>query len=178
MITKEELTNKILNNEDFSKIDYSHITDMSFMFASKSDIPCLKKLDVSNVINMEGMFFLSDINQDLSTWDISNVLNLNDLFMLSQQQKKLHNWNIHKDCVLKNFSNHTSTTIDILGTNSICNILRNRGYKNDFIIKTILQNPKQDFFYASIEEELQKKNIHYNPTSRRSLLQMTIDKLN
>jgi hypothetical protein len=32
LITKEQLRDKILNNEDISDIDYSHITDMSQMF--------------------------------------------------------------------------------------------------------------------------------------------------
>jgi hypothetical protein len=32
LITKEQLRDKILNNEDITGIDYSHITDMSYMF--------------------------------------------------------------------------------------------------------------------------------------------------
>jgi hypothetical protein len=36
MITKEQLKDKIINNEDISGIDYSHITDMSQMFRLKT----------------------------------------------------------------------------------------------------------------------------------------------
>jgi hypothetical protein len=32
MITKEQLKDKIINNEDIPGIDYSHITDLSQMF--------------------------------------------------------------------------------------------------------------------------------------------------
>ena len=32
-VTKEQLRDMILNGEDISKVDYSHIIDMSWMFS-------------------------------------------------------------------------------------------------------------------------------------------------
>lgn len=51
-ITKEEFAQMILNGEDISDIDYSHITDMSFMFESAEityELLEKAKLNTSNV---------------------------------------------------------------------------------------------------------------------------------
>jgi hypothetical protein len=46
MITKEQLRDKILNNEDIRGIDYSHITDMSTMFYNCKSLKKIPELDI------------------------------------------------------------------------------------------------------------------------------------
>lgn len=57
MITKEYLKNLLMNGYDISGIDYSHITDMSYMFVNNDFISYIPDFDVSCVENMEGMFY-------------------------------------------------------------------------------------------------------------------------
>ena len=56
MITVEELAKKILNNEDISNIDYSHLTDMSYMFKNQKTLIKMPFIDTKHVISMRGMF--------------------------------------------------------------------------------------------------------------------------
>jgi surface protein len=73
MITKQDLTLKILNNEDISAIDYSHITDMSHMFFNCTSLRKVRHLDTSKVTNMDCMFngcsSLEDISENFPLYD-------------------------------------------------------------------------------------------------------------
>jgi surface protein len=79
-ITKSKLRNKILNNEDISDIDYSHITDMSWMFSGCIKLISLPKLNTKNVINMFCMFFDCYNLKSVPKIDTSNVTNMSYMF--------------------------------------------------------------------------------------------------
>ena len=53
---KYELRDMILNGEDISNIDYSEITDMSWMFEGCTNLKKIPHLDTSKVIDMSWMF--------------------------------------------------------------------------------------------------------------------------
>jgi surface protein len=53
----EQLRDKILNNEDISGIDYSHISDMSGMFNGCSELVEVPLFDTSKVTDMSYMFY-------------------------------------------------------------------------------------------------------------------------
>ena len=56
LITTKELRDKILNNEDISDIDYSHITDMSHMFYGCSVLKEVPEFNTSIVKTNYGIF--------------------------------------------------------------------------------------------------------------------------
>ena len=53
---KFELRDMILNGEDISKVDYSEIIDMSYMFDGCTNLKEIPHLDTSNVTNISCMF--------------------------------------------------------------------------------------------------------------------------
>ena len=55
-VTMEQLRDMILRGEDISNVDYSHITDMSWMFLGCTNLKEIPHLDTSKVTNMRYMF--------------------------------------------------------------------------------------------------------------------------
>lgn len=45
------------NGRIFPKIDTSHVTNMSYMFANSMELIVIKELDTTSVTNMEGIFY-------------------------------------------------------------------------------------------------------------------------
>ena len=56
-VTKEQLRDMILRGEDISNVDYSHITDMSWMFYGCKNLKEIPHLDTSKVMDMSEMFY-------------------------------------------------------------------------------------------------------------------------
>ena len=79
-ITKEELRDLILNGKDISNIDYSHITDMSFMFYDCSELTSIPLLNTSNVTNMSYMFYNCNELTTIPLLDTSKVTNMSYMF--------------------------------------------------------------------------------------------------
>lgn len=98
MITREELRDMILEKEDISKIDYSHLRDLSFLFQNCEELIELPHMDVSNVENMEGMFqYCINFNGNINDWDVSNVENMNSMFCgCTDFDQPLDRWNTSK----------------------------------------------------------------------------------
>ena len=93
---------KLVSFSNFSQVDMSNVTDMSYMFRQCSK---LKSLDVSGwdtskVTDMSGMFFscLNVDSLDVSKWNTANVTDLSDLFGNCSGLTKLDvsNWNTSK----------------------------------------------------------------------------------
>jgi surface protein len=80
MITKYELRDKILKNEDISGIDYSHITNMYNMFNGCSRLKTIPNLDTSNVTEMSQMFYSCSSLKTIPKLDTSNVTNMSYMF--------------------------------------------------------------------------------------------------
>jgi len=121
-ITRLELQNKIINEEDVTDIntscitdmselfshadkfnqdishwDVSHVTNMSLMFRdAKIFNQDISKWDVSHVTNMSFMFSGATIfNQDISKWDISHVIDMNDMFAHTNKfNQDISNWEV------------------------------------------------------------------------------------
>ncbi len=95
-LDKRKLRQMILKGDDISLIDYSHITDMSYMFQGLINLTSIPHLNVSNVSNMEGMFpdcFNFDCN--INHWDVSNVINMKKMFhKCTKFNSPLNNWNV------------------------------------------------------------------------------------
>ena len=53
-VTKEELRDIILNNEDITKVDYNHLIDMACIFGCSS-LTSVHLSDTSNVIDMDNL---------------------------------------------------------------------------------------------------------------------------
>ena len=90
---------KLNENADFSDLDVSEITDMSYLFdrLSPKNIN-ISNWDVSNVKNMKCMFnHCFKFNADLSKWDVSNVENMWNMFSTCEQfNSDLSKWNVSK----------------------------------------------------------------------------------
>ncbi len=117
-ITKEQLATIIIGNGDYTTIDYSHLTDMSHMFAfHKTFNRDISNLDVSNVTNMKGMFFgCHKFNQPLDSWDVSNVQNIDNIFKeCFSFNQKLYNWKLHPNVQHKNSIDTAYSYIDVFG---------------------------------------------------------------
>ena len=79
-ITKQELRDKILKNEDITGIDYSHITDMSHMFSECTSLKEVPLLDTSKVTNMSYMFTGCSSLVEVPLFDTSEVTDMYDMF--------------------------------------------------------------------------------------------------
>jgi surface protein len=80
LITREELRDKILNNEDISGIDYSNITDMSYMFNNCISLVGIPLLDTSKVTDMSDMFFGCSELKEVPKFDTSKVIIMVGMF--------------------------------------------------------------------------------------------------
>ena len=80
MITKEQLRYKILNNEDISGIDYSHITDMSKMFYYCKSLKEVPLFDTSKVTNMGSIFKYCSELAEVPQFDISSATSMIYMF--------------------------------------------------------------------------------------------------
>jgi len=98
--TKEELKNKIKNNEDVTNVNTSCITNMDYLFNWNTTFnQDISSWDVSHVTSMNHMFTNAEaFNQDLSSWDVSNVENMNNMFSYtpSFSNHDLSGWNVEK----------------------------------------------------------------------------------
>ena len=111
--TRKEL-DELLDRHDveYSEIDVSEITDMSYLFIQPKEsifLPYNKSYhvldkdtagliywDVSNVKNMEYMFCgATSFNQPIGNWDVSNVENMSSMFEdATSFNQPIGNWNI------------------------------------------------------------------------------------
>jgi surface protein len=99
LITKEELIQKIKNNEDVTNIDTSGITDMSQLFFRNSSFnQDISRWDVSNVTDMSYMFcYATTFNQDISNWDVKNVTTMSEMFYHAHAfNKNISKWDVSK----------------------------------------------------------------------------------
>jgi len=103
-MTREELLEKLSNNETISNVDTSEIKDMSDLFnimQSKHFVDDnfnqpLSDWDVSNVTEMTRMFCCTiNFNQPLNNWDVSSVTSMQMMFdqALSFNQP-LNEWDV------------------------------------------------------------------------------------
>ena len=107
----DELTN--MEKGDFTNLDTSNVTDMSYMFynAGKNVLSFklnLSNLNTSKVTDMSHMFYNAGASAstwnvgDLSSWDTSNVTNMMQMFNSIGQNSKtwtlgnISNWNTSK----------------------------------------------------------------------------------
>ncbi len=80
-VTRDELINMINNNEDYSQVDVSLITNMRSLFRYKGVNHDITRWDVSSVTDMDGMFSGAEFfNQSIGDWDVSNVTNMRFMF--------------------------------------------------------------------------------------------------
>jgi surface protein len=81
LITKQELRDKILNNEDISGVDYSHIRSMAYMFLDCDSLKTIPKLDTSNVTDMFNMFKGCSSLTTIPEMNTSKVTSMTGMFM-------------------------------------------------------------------------------------------------
>jgi len=83
-INKHELRELILDGisteELNSKYDYSHITNMSYMFEDCVSLKSVPLFDTSNVIDMQCMFINCASLKTVPLFDTSNVTNMYSMF--------------------------------------------------------------------------------------------------
>ena len=95
-VTREELDKMIANDEDYSKVDVSQITDMSGLFSNKKVKFDIAGWDVSHVVDMHGMFVHSiQFNQPIGEWNVSNVTNMSSMFNVAYSfNQPLEQWDV------------------------------------------------------------------------------------
>jgi len=102
----------LLEYGDFTNLNTSDVTDMSYMFSGTGfvtsfNIKGISEFDVSKVTDMRSMFESAGINAkvwnigDLSSWDTSNVANMNSMFYRAGRDAanwivNLSNWDVSK----------------------------------------------------------------------------------
>ena len=79
-VTKEQLRDMVLKGEDIDTVDYSNVTDMSFMFNGCSSLVEIPQLDTSKVTNMSGMFTRCSSLKEIPHLDTSKVTNMSYMF--------------------------------------------------------------------------------------------------
>ena len=80
-VTKEQLRDMILRGEDISNVDYSHITDMSWMFLGCTNLKEIPHLDTSKVTDMSWMFDGCTNLKEIPHLDTSKVTNMRYMFL-------------------------------------------------------------------------------------------------
>ena len=80
-VTKEQLRDMILNGEDISKVDYSHIIDMSWMFSWCTNLKEIPHLDTSKITSMSWMFDGCTNLKEIPHLDTSKVTNMRYMFL-------------------------------------------------------------------------------------------------
>jgi surface protein len=102
-LTRQQLIDKINNDEDVTKVNTSCIKNMSGLFQNVTTTFNQKigNWDVSNVTNMDKMFASpapggeAIFNQDISAWDTSNVTNMSHMFFLAKAfNQNIGKWNL------------------------------------------------------------------------------------
>jgi hypothetical protein len=78
-VSKYELRELILTGQDITKVDYSDIKEMIFMF-SNTDLKTIPWIDTSNVIDMNGMFDNCNNLRTIPLLDTSNVGDIANMF--------------------------------------------------------------------------------------------------
>jgi hypothetical protein len=88
LISKEQLRDMILNEEDISYVDYSHIIDMSDMFRN-CNMKTIQPIDTSNVIVMDLMFDCCRNLESIPWMDTSNVVEMYAMFSECHRLKSI-----------------------------------------------------------------------------------------
>jgi len=95
-ITRKQLIEMILNDEDITNVNTSRITDMHFLFlGQKTFNQDISNWNVSNVTDMRAMFYEANkFNQNLNQWDVSKVTNMDNMFYRATSfNQPLSKWN-------------------------------------------------------------------------------------
>ena len=100
--------NKIFNG-DISRWNTSKVTDMSYMFSGATRFNCdISRWDTSRVTNMEGMFWVAkSFNQPLNKWNTSRVEYMGWMFDSAESfRQDISNWNVkHVELCQQTFRN-------------------------------------------------------------------------
>ena len=119
IVDRNSLVTLISNHEDVSNVCTSNITDMTFLISNSGNYAFnqdISKWDVSHVTNMGGMFdYATLFNQDISNWNVSNVINMSCMFMdATSFNQPLNSWDVSNVLDMYNmFGNATSFNQDI-----------------------------------------------------------------
>lgn len=133
VVGRDELIQKIANDDDLSLVCTSKINDFSGLFRNEVVSSDITDWDVSNGIDFTEMFRGSTFNQDISrwdmafaidltrmfwetsifnqpinTWDVSSVVNMSGMFGFSNFNQPLNDWNtqnvVYMDAMFRNNS--------------------------------------------------------------------------
>ena len=124
-ITKEELIEMIEMEEDYSQVDVSGITDMSYLFEHKKVKYDITGWNVSNVTNMNMMFAGAEaFNQLIGDWDVSNVVNMEEMFAgASSFNQPIGDWNVSNVTSMNNMFYGASSFNQPIGDWNISNVI-------------------------------------------------------
>lgn len=81
-IDKQTLKTMVLKNKDLTTVDYSHIEDMSFLFADCQQISSIPPIDMSNVKTVQNMYRGCNNLKKIGSLNMPKVKNANDMFKL------------------------------------------------------------------------------------------------
>ena len=79
-VTKQQLRDMILNGEDINTVDYSDVSDMSWMFQECSSLVEIPHLDTSKVTEMRWMFEGCSSLKEIPHLDTSKVTDMRYMF--------------------------------------------------------------------------------------------------
>ena len=108
------VSNLTLNARD--TLDFSSVTDMSFMFSNATFSGDISDWNVSGVENMLGVFSgVTAFNQDIGSWNISKVTNMSSMFSgATSFNQDIGEWNVSNvENMNSMFSGATSFNQDI-----------------------------------------------------------------
>ena len=102
VVSKGQLRNMIMNDEDILYVVTTKITDMNEMFRYANDGYLdisnwdISSWDVSNVTDMRKMFQLANnFNSDISSWDVSSVTDMSEMFNYSDNfNSDISSWDV------------------------------------------------------------------------------------
>ncbi|EMR34030.1 BspA family leucine-rich repeat surface protein [Vibrio harveyi] len=98
-LTRSELSLKISNGDDVTKVCVSQISDFSNLFKNNATFnQDISSWDTSSATSFTSMFEnASSFNQDIGKWDTSNVTSIEGMFSgATSFNQNLNDWNVSK----------------------------------------------------------------------------------
>ncbi len=134
VVSEEDLRNKIIDDEDVTKVCTSKISSFSWLFLDKSEFnQDIGSWDTSNVTATNFMFYnASSFNQDIGNWDTFKVTDMNFMFWeASSFNIDIRLWDTSNVTIMRSMFHEASSFNQDLGNWDVNNVTDCQFFSNN-----------------------------------------------